>query len=210
MTAKSWAWLVMTLLAFGVALYATNVALVPDARSPVVSSLIERMPAVAFSHFIGGALAIAVGALQFSTRIRTRFVTVHRWLGRTYVSAILVSGSAGLFLAINSNGGAAARWGFGLLAVAWLACTFTAYRNIRHGQVAAHRQWMIRSYAITLAALTLRFYLPAAQMLQLPMGTAYQAIAWLCWVPNLAVAEWLIRSGKQRARAGQPASQLAT
>ena len=209
MTAKSWTWFVMTLLAFGVALYAANVALVPAARPPIVLSLIERMPLAAFPHFLGGAVAIAIGALQFSTRIRTKFVTVHRWLGRTYVLAILVSGTAGLLLAINSTGGVLARWGFGLLAVAWLASTFTAYRHIRNGRVAAHRQWMIRSYAITLAALTLRFYLPAALLLDLPMGIAYQAIAWLCWVPNLLVAEWLIRSGKQTAQVGQPASQLA-
>ena len=55
---------------------------------------------------------------------------------------------------------------------------------------------MIRSYALTYAAVTLRIYLPLSLMAALPMQAAYPAIAWLCWVPNLLVAEWYVRSRK--------------
>jgi hypothetical protein len=51
---------------------------------------------------------------------------------------------------------------------------------------------MIRSYALTLAAVMLRIYLPLSQVFAIPFEPAYQTIAWLCWVPNLVVAEWLI------------------
>src|SRR5260370_20371385 len=51
---------------------------------------------------------------------------------------------------------------------------------------------MIRSYALTLAAVTLRIYLPASQIAGIPFPDAYQTISWLCWVPNLVVAEWWI------------------
>jgi hypothetical protein len=53
---------------------------------------------------------------------------------------------------------------------------------------------MIRSFALTFAAVTLRLYLPASQIAGMPFPAAYSAIAWLCWVPNLLVAEWFIRA----------------
>ena len=57
---------------------------------------------------------------------------------------------------------------------------------------------MIRSYALTLAAVTLRIYLPGALALGVPYDLAYPPIAWLCWVPNLLVAEWwLLREGRE-------------
>jgi hypothetical protein len=53
---------------------------------------------------------------------------------------------------------------------------------------------MIRSYALTFAAVTLRLYLPMALMASLDGLASYRAIAFLCWVPNLIVAElWLRR-----------------
>ncbi len=51
---------------------------------------------------------------------------------------------------------------------------------------------MTRSYALTLAAVTLRIWLPMSQVAGIPFADAYQVVAWLCWVPNLVVAEWLI------------------
>ena len=50
---------------------------------------------------------------------------------------------------------------------------------------------MIRSYALTLGAVTLRVYLPLFLMLGLPFEQAYPAVAWLAWVPNLIIAEWV-------------------
>ena len=70
--------------------------------------------------------------------------------------------------------------------------TVTAVVRIRQGDRAAHRRWMIRSFALTLAAVTLRLYLPASLAAGLPFETAYPAIAWLCWVPNLIVAEVVV------------------
>lgn len=194
MGSRSFGWWVMTLLAVGVAAYASSVTLVPALRPPIVLSLIERLPLAALIHFGCGAIALVVGALQFNTRLRQRMAVVHRWLGRLYVSSIVASGTAGLMLAITSTGGPGARWGFAMLAIAWLGTTINGYRLIRQREVTAHREWMIRSYALTLAAVTLRFYLPLALFMEWPLSVAYPVIAWLCWVPNAIVAEWFIRS----------------
>jgi uncharacterized membrane protein len=191
---KAFAWLVMTLLALAVAAYAGTVLLVPELRPGFVHDLLEARPVAAFAHLMGGAIALAAGAFQLNNRLRTRFIEVHRWVGRSYVLAIAMGGAAGFALALQSSAGPVARAGFGLLALLWLASTFNAYRHIRQGNSSAHRDWMIRSYALTLAAVTLRLYLPSSQLAGLPMTVAYPAISWLCWVPNLLVAEWIVRS----------------
>ena len=79
------------------------------------------------------------------------------------------------------------------MAVLWLASTGLGWVAIRRGERTLHREWMMRSYALTLAAVTLRIYVPLTQIAGLPFEDAYRAIAWLCWVPNLLLAEWLIR-----------------
>ena len=91
-----------------------------------------------------------------------------------------------------AQGGLPAHVGFGLLAVLWLLATGQAYRSIRAGDQGAHRRWMTRSYALTFAAVTLRIYLPVSLAVGVPFEPAYQTIVWLCWVPNLVIAEWLI------------------
>ncbi|PCI74179.1 MAG: hypothetical protein COB20_15465 [SAR86 cluster bacterium] len=67
-----------------------------------------------------------------------------------------------------------------------------AYRHIRAGNVRIHQDWMIRSYALTLAAVTLRIYIPIGQISGYDFEESHQAIAWLCWVPHLIIAEWFI------------------
>src|SRR5258708_35055586 len=96
--------------------------------------------------------------------------------------------------------------GFGLLAVLWLFATAMAYRYIRARDQVSHRRWMIRSYALTFAAVTLRIYLPLSQVAGIPFDAAYQTISWLCWVPNLIVAEWIILQHRQGESIHQPHS----
>lgn len=115
-----------------------------------------------YSHVFGSVFALALGPVQFSARLRARNVAVHRWLGRLYLGVgVLVGGSAGLFMAIRAR------------------------------EVAAHRRWMVRNFALTFAAGTLRIYLPGSMAAGIPFEVAYPAIAWLCWVPNLVAAEVL-------------------
>ncbi len=55
----------------------------------------------------------------------------------------------------------------------------------------------MRSFALT-AAITLRIYLPLSIAARVPFSAAYPAIAWLCWIPNLFFAEWLVRRRRPR------------
>lgn len=203
-------WAVMALLALAVAGYATAVLLAPPARNGFIRALLTVSPLAAPLHFGGGAIALLAGALQAHRGLRLRRPAVHRWTGRVYLLAVLASGSAGLLLATRSTAGPIAQWGFGLMAVLWLVTTVVGWRHARAGRYQEHRNWMIRSYALTLAAVTLRLWLPLSQVAGIAFLTAYVAIAWLCWVPNLLLAEWFLRRRPRRpvlapaAMAGAP------
>lgn len=190
--AKQLGWLVMALSALAVAAYALAVLTLPQLRPPFDSGLLARMPLAVILHFAGGAIAIATGALQLNASLRQRHRSLHRWLGRCYVVAVLAAGGGSLALATRSAGGIPTHIGFGMLGVLWIGCTLAAYFQVRAGRIAQHRAWMVRSYALTLAAVTLRIYIPLSQMAGLPFDPSYVAISWMCWVPNLLVAEWWV------------------
>ena len=185
-------WAVMALASVGVAGYAISNALVPGLRQDFVVNMFAERPIGSLGHLLGGGIALAVGVFQFNRTLRNRFLNLHRWMGRIYVLACWVGGLAGLYGALYTQGTPAARFGFGMLAVTWLISTSMAYLAIRGGDVARHQQWMIRSFALTLAAVTLRVYLPLAFANQVPFEISYPVIAWMCWVPNLIVAEWFL------------------
>ena len=185
-------WAVMLVLAALVAVYALANSLVPTVRTSFVTELFDQKTMRAFGHMAFGGIALFTGALQFSTRLRFERPSLHRSLGKLYAVTVLVSGTSALLLAPVSTGGLTAHFGFGLLGALWLLTTGLAVRDARGGAYASHRTWMIRSYALCLAAVTLRIQLGVAGIAGIPFMESYPAIAWLCWVPNLVVAEWLV------------------
>ena len=152
---------------------------------------------VALLAHAGAALvALAVGPFQFSDRLRRRSPQVHRRMGYAYFAGVFLGGGVGLFSALGAEGGLSARVGFLLLGVGWLASAWMALAAIRRGDVAGHREWMVRNFALTFAAVTLRIWLPALTVATGSFIDAYRTVAWLCWVPNAVVAEFLVRRGR--------------
>lgn len=182
----------MTLSALAIGSYAFALLAVPGMRAPFLQERFASLPLAAYAHLAGSGLALVLGPLQLHPRLRARHVALHRALGVTYLLAVFAGGSAGFVLALVSQGGAIAHAGFALLAVAWLGATGTAFRRIWSGDRVSHGRWMVRSFALTFAAVTLRIQLPVSQAVGIPFDLAYPAIAWLCWLPNLLFAEWLL------------------
>lgn len=144
-------------------------------------------------HILGAMLAILIGPFQFLPNIRKgRLLKIHRWMGRTYLLSVLFGGLGGLYMAQLAYGGIISHLGFSALAVLWLYTGFMAYKNIRNKNIEAHRQWMIRNYALTFAGVMLRLWVPISINVGIEFLTAYRAISWLCWIPNLLVAQWII------------------
>ncbi|HEY5644833.1 MAG TPA: DUF2306 domain-containing protein [Pseudomonadales bacterium] len=162
------------------------------AGGPEFPARFGQWPLFTALHLLGSGLALGIGGFQFLPSLRARHIAWHRWLGRTYLLAVLFGGMGGLFMAMHADGGLTGRVSFTLLAVVWLVSGWQAYAAVRRGDVAAHRVWMIRNFALTFAAVTLRVYLGLGGATGIPFAELYPVVAWLCWVPNLLVAEWLI------------------
>ncbi|WP_118975519.1 DUF2306 domain-containing protein [Taibaiella koreensis] len=147
-----------------------------------------------FTHVYSSIFVLLTGILQFPPMIRKRFPVLHRWSGRVYVGLILVlAGPSGLLMGYYGNGGWVAQAAFCLLALLWLLFTFLGYRAARKGNFDAHRRWMYRSYALTLSAISLRLWKWVLVLLFAPKPMeVYRLVAWLGWVGNLLVAEWII------------------
>lgn len=194
---KTFKWVLFAILAIGVGLYPI-LYLIVQARIGLLQSKPDELLesnlwyGAFYQHIIFGGIALLIGWSQFSTRIRTHYLTIHRMLGKVYVIVCLLSGSAALYLAYHATGGIISSLGFGMLGTLWLIATTKAYLFIRNRQINEHQAWMIRSYALTWAAVMLRIYLPLSQIAQLDFIEAYRVIAWLCWMPNILVAEWII------------------
>ena len=183
----------MTGLALLVVVYALTLLFVPGARPPFLQERYQQIPVAVLIHIGASAVALALGPFQFVSALRNRRPEIHRWMGRFYLGGIFAGGSGGFVMATMSQLGMVTHIGFGLLAVCWVLTGIRAYQRIRAGDDVAHRRWMIRNFSLTLAAVTLRIYLPVSAVLGVPFEIAYPAIAWLAWVPNLLVAEFIAR-----------------
>ena len=197
-TVKITSWLLMTLLASFIALFSLRYFIQnPEIATgpPFAQRFAEYMTPLLF-HAGGGAVALFLGVWNFWGAFRNKYLGLHRWFGRIYLLAVLVGGTAGLYLAMSAIGGLSTRVGFSFLAVFWLATGAKAYLRIRQGDVQSHREWIIRNYALTFSAVMLRLWIPLFLSLGFNFPEAYATVAWLCWIPNLLVAELIIYSGR--------------
>jgi uncharacterized membrane protein len=148
-----------------------------------------------FIHVYASMWVLFAGFTQFSKRLLKGNPRLHRTLGYIYVvDVLLITGPAGLIMGFYANGGLWSRIAFVALAVLWIFFTAMALVKARQKNFKAHRQYMIRSYALTLSAITLRAWKYAiTNTMTLPPMDVYRVVAWVGWVGNLIVAEFLIR-----------------
>ena len=148
---------------------------------------------VFFTHITLGGITLLVGWLQFNASFRNRNLQLHRMMGKIYVACALLSGTAGLYIAMHATGGLSSVLGFSALALLWLFSTLMAYVYIRRSDQLRHKIAMIYSYAFCFAAVTLRIWLPLLIAITGDYFVAYPIVAWLCWIPNLIFAFFLTR-----------------
>ena len=159
-----------------------------------------------FIHAFSGGIALLLGPFQFLQKLRDRRPTLHRWMGRIYLTGILLGGLSAFVIAPGMISGLVGEVGLKSLAILWLWTGSMAYINIRAGNIETHREWMIRNYALTFAAVTLRLWLGMLIGTQIPFletkyagnfdalfVEVYRVVMWLAWGPNLIVAEMLIQ-----------------
>ncbi len=148
-----------------------------------------------FVHVYASMWVLFAGFSQFSKNLLRNNTGLHRAFGYIYVvDVLLITGPAGLVMGFYANGGLPSRIAFVSLAVLWIFFTAMALIKAKQKDFKAHRQYMIRSYALTLSAITLRAWkYGITNTMSLPPMDVYRSVAWLGWVPNLLIAEFLIR-----------------
>ncbi|NND32039.1 MAG: DUF2306 domain-containing protein [Saprospiraceae bacterium] len=146
-------------------------------------------------HVSGGLLALAIGPFQFWKALRNKYLTMHRWLGRIYLTAILVGTISSTYLAWTSALAIHWTWALALqgLAFAWIITATMAYVAVRRKRIQQHREWMIRSYVVTFAFVLFRFLneLPALRALGNFVERGPTEI-WISWTIPLLITEVLI------------------
>lgn len=208
LTARPWlrrlGFALLWLGALGVGLFSLRYALPGLPLAPELANVQLKREWLVL-HAVSAALALLTGPLQFVAALRRRRPALHRWVGRAYLAAVALGTLSALPLSLPAETGPLASAGFLCLGLLWGASGIEGLRHARARRFALHRAWMIRGYALTAAAITLRIYLAASEILELSMADAYPVIAWLCWVPNLLVAEWWLA----RERRGADPTPLA-
>ncbi|VTR54223.1 DUF2306 domain-containing protein [Sphingobacterium thalpophilum] len=147
-----------------------------------------------YVHVCSAILALPAGFTQFNRYLLKRYPRLHRVIGYSYVLSILMlAAPSGLLIGVVANGGILAIISFELLAVGWFYFTWQATRSAFRKNFNAHRDFMLRSFALTCSALTLRFWkVILIYFFQPNPMDVYQIIAWLGWVPNLLLVELII------------------
>jgi hypothetical protein len=210
------AWILAVLLGLAIAVVAVSPYLLHSlddlARSDgVLARVYAGQPlwvrAAFYAHVVGGGTALVLVPWQFSDRWRgdpgrRRGRRRHHVAGRTAVVAAVLAGIAGLIIAPHNSAGPTGFVGFSMLAAVWSFSAWKTYRTAVTRDLSGHRAWAMRTFALTFAAVTLRLWLGVLVGVETVLlgrtgedafRAAYVFVPFLCWVPNLVVAELLVR-----------------
>ena len=151
-----------------------------------------------FTHVYTSIIVHFAGITQFSSYLRRKFTATHRYLGFIYVAGVLFFASpSGLIMGYYAKGGIIAQVSFSILAILWFYFTLLALFAAKKKDWKIHQKHMLRSYALTLSAITLRiFKWIISNTLELPPMDTYQIVSIAGWVVNLATVEIYIKYKK--------------
>lgn len=150
-----------------------------------------------YIHVFSSPVVILTGLLQFNHFLIHQRKKTHRYLGITYILfVIFISGPTAFLMGLYANGGYLAQVSFVFLSSCWIGFTLIAYLKVKKHDYESHSKWMLRSYALTLSAITLRFYAYLFDVWNVPIPPkeTYILLAYLSWIPNLVVVEIILRT----------------
>jgi hypothetical protein len=157
-------------------------------------------------HFAAGGIILLLGSSQLLTGLRARFPAVHRWIGRIYVSASLLTGAGGLvFIGLRGTiGGGTMNAGFALYGLLTLVAAVETWRHAVAGRMAQHRAWSLRLYALAIGSWLYRidygFWIMAtdgAGHTDAFSGLFDKVMDFFFYLPNLLVVEIYLRARSQ-------------
>jgi len=150
-----------------------------------------------YAHVYSSIFVLIAG---FFSVLRMNFgiSNLHTLFGKTYCFLLLfISAPSGIYMGFFANGNIFAKLSFIILGIVWWISTYKAYVLVRKKEFKLHKQWMWRSFALAISALTLRLWKVILVYLFHPNPLdVYQIVAWLGWVPNLLLVEYLLLKRK--------------
>ncbi|MFJ5675581.1 DUF2306 domain-containing protein [Streptomyces sp. NPDC093097] len=210
-------WGLMAVSAIGITAVFVPPYLTGSSFAPIDRSIVGYYASLVI-HAAPAGLTLVIGPLQFVPRLRTRYPRVHRVAGRVYLISVVAASIAALYAATVTPSGPPLQVAFYILVMAWLYTAAQAYRTIRRRDVQSHRIWMIRNYALTFAAVTLRLYLLVGTELSkaipsLSFRDIYTTSGWAALLGNVLIAEYfivhriLVPSARRRRRGSATATE---
>lgn len=153
-----------------------------------------------YIHVFSSVLALAAGLTQFSDHVLKKYRRLHRIVGWIYaVDILVINFPAAMVMAYYANGLLPSKIAFILLDCLWFLFTLKAVIAARKRDITQHKQFMIRSFALTFSAITLRSWkIILTNIFHPDPLTLYMIDAWMGFVPNLLLAEWLIWKAKRK------------
>jgi hypothetical protein len=153
------------------------------------------------AHGVGGMLALLLGPFQFWPPFRQRYLAVHRWTGRLYLTGTALAAGSALHLAFfipTSDGGPATGLALFTLAVFWLTASVIGLVAIRGRLIRIHKEWMIRSYVLAFAFVNFRWWFDFPILSAGTYAERAITISWLGWVLPLFVTEVILQWKRMR------------
>lgn len=148
-----------------------------------------------YVHIFAGMFCIGSALLQFSQAILKKRKAIHIWSGRIYVFVVLLLGApTGMYMSFFAKGTGAEKGLFMFMAISWFFFTLKGFTTILQKYVLAHKNWMIRSYAMALTAVTFRVYYLILYLMDVELTRNYEISLWISVAGNLFIAELVIFS----------------
>ncbi len=178
------------------------VFLPPGTLAPPLKPSFDSNTLAIISHAVFSSIAIVSGVIQLRKSFRDKHPVLNIHLRKIYFVSVLFGGVTGLYLAFFAYAGFANVVGFSLLAVLWLLTTFNAYIAQKNDDIETYKVWIIRSFALTFAAVTLRIYMGIFFIIfgYRQFDYFYATLGFLCWIPNIVIIEWMYLLPKFKKR----------
>lgn len=175
-----------------------------NSDSAALDAFFSAKPLLTGGHALAGlVLALAI-PVQLSTRLRSRYPRVHRWLGRFLLVVGLLVGFSAYGLMFAPVGGWVETSATAIYGTAFVTALVTAWWYIRRGDVTHHREWMLRAVGIVLGIATTRpvmgFFFATTGMTGLEPSQFFGIAMWIGFTSTLLAAEWYVRSTRSRVR----------
>jgi len=171
------------------------------------------------SHVLLAAIVIGGGPLQLIPAIRSRYPAFHRWLGRTYLLAAVVSSVGGLYMSWTRSpiGDVISKLGIsgdGVLIILFAGLTV---RHAMAGRLDVHRRWALRLFMVASAVWFFRVGLMGWAMLTGGIGIDWDTftgpflyvLGFAQYLLPLAMLEWYFHC-RRNASAGTRLAFTAT